>query len=35
MGPVTWMGAWASDCASEAKSGSYAQYYTFKLDRRR
>ena len=24
MGPVTQMGAWASDCASEAKSESYA-----------
>ena len=33
--PVTWVGSWASDCASDAKSGSYAQYYTFKLDRRK
>ena len=35
MGPVTWMGASTSDCASEARSGSYAQYFTFKLDRRK
>ena len=35
MGPVTWMGSWATDCASEARSGCYAQYCTFKLDRRR
>ena len=32
MGPVTRMGTWASDCMSEAKSGSYAEYYTFTLD---
>ena len=30
--PVTRMGVWASDCASEARSGSYARYYTFTLD---
>ena len=35
MGPVTQLGAWASDCASGAKRGSYAGYYTLKLDRRR
>ena len=35
MGPVTQIGAWASDCASEAKSGSYAGYHTLKLDRRK
>ena len=29
---VTKTGAWASDCESEAKSGSYAEYYTFTLD---
>ena len=29
--PVTRMGVWASDCASEARSGSYARYYTFTL----
>ena len=28
----TVMGAWASDCPSTAKSGSYARYYTFTLD---
>ena len=30
--PRTVSGAWASDCMSEAKSGSYAEYYTFTLD---
>ena len=35
VGPVTQMGSWASDWASEARSGSYARYYTFKLDRRK
>ena len=35
MGPVTQIGAWASDCASKARSGSYAGYYTFELDRRK
>ena len=35
MGPVTWMGAWTSDCASEARRGSYAGYYTFELYRRK
>ncbi len=30
--PRTVSGAWASDCESEAKSGSYAEYYTFTLD---
>ena len=35
MGPVTQMGARASDCASEAKRGSYAEYYTFELNRRK
>ena len=29
--PVTRMGVWASDCESEAKSGSYARYYSFTL----
>ena len=28
----TRMGTWASDCMSEARSGSYARYYTFTLD---
>ena len=28
----TVMGAWASDCPSTAKSGSYAEYYTFTLN---
>ena len=32
MDPVTKMGTWADNCASEAKSGSYARYYTFTLD---
>ena len=32
MGPVTRMGTWASDCMSQARSGSYAEYYTFTLD---
>ena len=35
MGPVTQMDAGASDSASEARSGSFAEYFTFKLDRRR
>ena len=35
IGPVTQMGPWASDCASEAKRGSFAWYYTFKLGRRK
>ena len=35
MDPVTQMHAWASDCASEARSGSHAEYYTFELDRRK
>ena len=30
--PSTTDGMWASDCASEARSGSYARYYTFTLD---
>ena len=29
--PMTVMDAWASDCESEAKSGSYARYYSFTL----
>ena len=29
--PRTVSGAWASDCESEAKTGSYARYYTFTL----
>ena len=29
------MGAGASDCASEAKSGSYAEYFNVQPDRRR
>ena len=29
--PYTVMDAWASDCMSEAKSGSYARYYSFTL----
>ena len=28
----TVMGAWASDCESVARTGSYAEYYTFTLD---
>ena len=36
LGPLTAsrtvMGAWASDCPSTAKSGSYARYYTFTLN---
>ena len=31
-GPETRMGTWASDCMSTARSGSYAEYYTFTLD---
>ena len=31
-GPETPMGTWASDCMSTARSGSYAEYYTFTLD---
>ena len=30
--PVTKTGVWAGDCASEARSGSYARYYSFTLD---
>ena len=30
--PVTKTGVWAADCASEARSGSYARYYSFTLD---
>jgi hypothetical protein len=30
--PATRMGTWASDCMSTAKTGSYAEYYTFTLD---
>ena len=29
------MGASTSDCASEPRSGSFAGYFTFKLDRRK
>ena len=29
--PVTRTGAWADDCNSEARSGSYARYYSFTL----
>ena len=29
--PMTVSGTWASDCMSEAKSGSYARYYSFTL----
>ena len=29
--PVTKTGVWAGDCASEARSGSYARYYSFTL----
>ena len=29
--PVTKTGAWAADCNSEARSGSYARYYSFTL----
>ena len=31
--PETRMGTWASDCPSNAQSGSYARYYTFTLVR--
>ena len=30
--PATRMGAWADDCDSEARPGSYARYYSFTLD---
>ena len=30
--PVTRLGAWASDCPSTARSGSYARYYSFSLN---
>ena len=29
--PATRMGVWANDCDSEARSGSYARYYSFTL----
>ena len=29
--PVTRMGAWADDCDSEARTGSFARYYSFTL----
>ena len=30
--PVTRIGAWADDCDSEARTGSYARYYSFTLN---